>query len=303
MTYPILVHLGLFSSCEICAFGQCCVYLYICTDVFVCICLCVSGGELQTCCQEIWRRPSALQWPHGLPAGACQDREGLWWPANGLVQEMETAHWERSACGGGSIKNSSATEIWYLGSMNICIILFFLIPRSPVRLGGESLARCDDRGREGEWDAPRREEQPGERRRGASEELAEGGVPQANHRRIQRGQGGGGGIQEGSETVGQEAQGGEEEGIHIHHQLLSVIIVVPGEKRVWRDMSKNVTNVVLLSHKQGHPSSHGHYLRLVNKDGFGHLVHLMSFGARVFAVEKEEFSCSIEVPIAANHDI
>lgn len=81
--------------------------------------------------------------------------------------------------------------------------------RPPVWLCGESLAGGDDRGGEGERAAPGGEEQPDERWRRAGEELAEGGLPQADDRWLQRGQGGRGRIQEGPETVGQEAEGGE----------------------------------------------------------------------------------------------
>lgn len=57
----------------------------------------ISGGQLQTCCEEIWWWPSALQWSHGLSAGTCQDRKKLRGSTNCLVQEVETAHWKRSA--------------------------------------------------------------------------------------------------------------------------------------------------------------------------------------------------------------
>ena len=97
--------------------------------------------------------------------------------------------------------------------------------RPAVRLCGESLAGCDDRGREGERAAPRCEEQPGERGRGESEELAEGGLSQADDRRLQRGQGGRGRLQEGSETLGQKAQGGEGDGNKSSTSIIILFLV------------------------------------------------------------------------------
>lgn len=80
--------------------------------------------------------------------------------------------------------------------------------RASVRDGGASVVRSDDRGREGERPAHGGEDCTDGRAPGESQELAEGRLPQTDDWWLQGDQRSRRWLSQGTETLGQETQGG-----------------------------------------------------------------------------------------------